>query len=122
MIVNLISVTGWETGNYDAERCNNGGAYWQYAGAVTLSADGQHISIEIEDTSCGDFGQRWSAVVAMPDGTEWCWGCDEVDNVGSSNYDEEEVLSFFHRYGLDLVAWAEAAHEDVGLVACSSLS
>jgi len=54
--MNLLTVTA-SAPAYDPERCNNGGSYFQPSGVVVLYHHG-HLTIEVNDDSCGDFGRR----------------------------------------------------------------
>lgn len=57
-----ITITDIATRNtnpfYDQNKCHNGGGYYQPDVTISLSNGGK---IAIQDTSCGDFGDRYTA-------------------------------------------------------------
>lgn len=62
----IISAWGGQIGNYNPNTCSNGGGYWQYGGGIAFNLNGNLVVIEVEDTSCGDFGTRFSVNVTCP--------------------------------------------------------
>lgn len=59
MNISIISVDAHNTNPfYDPRTCRNGGGYYQPDVTISLSNGG---TIAIQDTSCGDFGDRYSA-------------------------------------------------------------
>lgn len=68
---NIISAWGWATNlAYDPDTASNGGGYWQYAGGIVADVNGQLVTVEVDDLSCGDFGSRIFVDVAA-DGFRW---------------------------------------------------
>ena len=66
----IISAWGNPTNpTYDPDNANNGG-YWQYAGGILADVDGQLVTVEVDDLSCGDFGIR-IYVCVFADGFSW---------------------------------------------------
>ena len=76
----IVSVYG-ENVNfaYSPATCNNGGGYWQPCGVALISLDdGRLVTVEFDDTSCGDLGRRESFSVEV-DGFRWCWNYSTMD-------------------------------------------
>ena len=67
----IVSAWGAQTNpHYDPDTANNGGGYWQFSGGIVVDLNGQLVTIDVDDTSCGDFGSRvYFSVTA--DG--FCW-------------------------------------------------
>ncbi len=56
---NIVSAWGAQTNpHYDPDTANNGGGYWQFSGGIVVDLNGQLVTVEVDDTSCGDFGSR----------------------------------------------------------------
>lgn len=56
---NIVSAWGLPTNpEYDPDTANNGGGYWQFAGGILADISGHLVTVEVNDTSCGDFGAR----------------------------------------------------------------
>ena len=70
-MLSIISAWGWETNpTYTPDFANDGGGYWQFAGGIVVNLNGQLVAVDVDDTSCGDFGSRvYFSVTA--DG--FCW-------------------------------------------------
>ena len=67
----IVSVWGWVTNPaYSPDAANNGGGYWQYTGGIVADVNGQLVTVEVDDSSCGDFGSRIFVDVAA-DGFRW---------------------------------------------------
>ena len=67
----LISAWGCSTNPaYNPDSANNGGGYWQFAGGVVVDLNGRLVTVEVDDTSCGDFGSRRYVDIST-DGFRW---------------------------------------------------
>lgn len=67
----LLSVWGYPTNpEYNPDTANNGGGYWQFAGGIVADIGGKLVTVEVDDTSCGDFGSRYYAGI-FTDGFGW---------------------------------------------------
>lgn len=63
---------------YDPSACCNGGGYWQPSGeCIVRTTGGVVLHVKYEDTSCGDFGDRWSMGISSG-AEEWYLYVDEV--------------------------------------------
>lgn len=85
----ILSVYGENVNSfYSLATCNNGGGYWQPCGVALISLDnGQLVTVEFNDSSCGDFGRRESFSVEV-DGFKWGWNYSDMDGE-YSNTDRE---------------------------------
>ena len=71
VMFNILSAWGWGTNPaYDPDTASNGGGYWQYAGGIVADVNGQLVTVEVDNTSCGDFGSRYYVDV-IADGYHW---------------------------------------------------
>lgn len=71
VMFNILSAWGWATNPaYDPDTASNGGGYWQYAGGIVADVNGQLVTVEVDNTSCGDFGSRYYVDV-IADGYHW---------------------------------------------------
>lgn len=77
---NIVSAWGMPTNpKYDPDTANNGGGYWQFAGGIVGDLNGQLVTVEVDDTSCGDFGSRvYFSVTA--DGFCWRFSAGTMDD------------------------------------------
>lgn len=68
---NIVSVCGMPTNpKYNPDTANNGGGYWQFAGGILADISGHLVTVDIVNTSCGDFGSRYYVDV-LADGYHW---------------------------------------------------
>lgn len=51
--------------DYDPDLCSNGGSYARESFVVDFSSDEHHANLSVDDTSCGDFGSRFSASLTV---------------------------------------------------------
>lgn len=63
-IKNIVTIVN---GDYDPDRCHNGGGYYQPRTKVEFADQSQLV---IDDLSCGEFGSRIYAVYKTAEGTE----------------------------------------------------
>ncbi len=88
--IKMISCWGYAP-EYDVDRCNNGGSYYQPTGGAIFSVGGQLVTVEIDDTSCGDFGSR--VYVSIEDGDHnWCWTTGTMDDASIASRAEEDAI------------------------------
>lgn len=65
---------------YDPRACGTGGGYSQPYGGLTVQVGKEHLCIEVDDTSCGDFGERYSiAVYAIERQMKWSVYFNQMD-------------------------------------------
>ena len=77
---NIVSAWGAQTNlHYNPDTANNGGGYWQYAGGIVADIGGQLCTVEVDDTSCGDFGSRYYVDV-IADGYHWRFSDGTMDD------------------------------------------
>ena len=86
----IVSVYGENVNSaYSPATCNNGGGYWQPCGVALLALNnGQLVTVEYDDLSCGDFGRRESFSVEV-NGFRWGWNYSTMDGAYS---DAPEVI------------------------------
>lgn len=61
--MDIINVTAAVNSGYNPATANNGGGYFQPAGTVTMQTERGIATIDVDDTSCGDFGSRIAILV-----------------------------------------------------------
>lgn len=77
---NIVSAWGAQTNpHYNPDTANNGGGYWQYAGVIVADIGGQLCTVEVDDTSCGDFGSRYYVDV-IANGYHWRFSDGTMDD------------------------------------------
>ena len=77
---NIVSAWGAQTNlHYNPDTANSGGGYWQYAGGIVADIGGQLVTVEVDDTSCGDFGSRYYVDV-IADGYHWRFSDGTMDD------------------------------------------
>ena len=119
MMVNIVSVWGWATSPaYDSDTANNGGGYWQFAGGILADLNGRLVTVEIDDSSCGDFGSR-IYVDIIADGYHWRYA---DGTMGDASIDApEEVADILASaagvLGVDALALVCEAREAANLCA-----
>nr|DAO63234.1 MAG TPA: hypothetical protein [Caudoviricetes sp.] len=93
MNIKLDAVWGTPIGAYNPDTANNGGGYWQfYGGAVFSAENGQVVIVEVQDTSCGDFGTRRQYDISVQDATkalEWYINTGSMDD---ASIDPDETI------------------------------
>lgn len=102
--IEMISCWGYAP-EYEADRCNNGGSYYQPTGGALFSVGGQFVAVEIDDSSCGDFGSR--LYISIDTGTHnWSWTTGTIDDASiATRADEDAILSSISGVlGLDALA------------------
>lgn len=92
MSIRIVSAWGWATNPaYDPDTANNGGGYWQFAGGIVAEINGQLVDVEIDDTSCGDFGSRVYVDIIV-DGYHWRYADGTMDDASIDAPDEVEGI------------------------------
>lgn len=83
----MVSIWGCNVNPfYSADRCNNGGGYWQPCGGCLYDVHGTSVVVEVDDLSCGDFGSRVGVVITDAE-HQWSIsygtmsGADEDDDI-----------------------------------------
>lgn len=108
---NIVSAWGAQTNpHYDPDTSNNGGGYWQFSGGIVVDLNGQLVTVDVDDTSCGDFGSRvYFSVTA--DG--FCWRFSDGTMDDASIDTPEDVLGVLRSIsgvlGVDAEALISAA-------------
>ena len=88
--IEMFSCWGYAP-EYDSDRCNNGGSYYQPTGGALFSVGGQFVAVEIDDTSCGDFGSRVYVSIEA-DTHKWCWTTGTMDDASIATSAEEDAI------------------------------
>lgn len=91
---NIVSAWGLPTNpEYDPDTANNGGGYWQFAGGIVADIFGRLVTVEVDDTSCGDFGSRYFIDVTA-DGFRWRFVGGTMDDAPIDSQKEiDDVLA-----------------------------
>lgn len=91
--IKLDAVWGTPICAYNPDTANNGGGYWQfYGGAIFSAVNGQIVIMEVQDTSCGDFGTRRQYDISVQDATkalEWHVNTGTMDD---ASIDPDETI------------------------------
>lgn len=79
--IKILNVWGKEANEFrNPSTANNGGGYSQPYGGLTVQVGKEHLYIEVDDTSCGDFGERYSiAVYAIERQMKWFIHFNQID-------------------------------------------
>ena len=93
--INLISFWG-DAPEYIAELSNNGGNYYQPCGGALLRIGSQDVVVEIDDTSCGDFGSRILMSIEC-DTHKWVFTFGTMDDASINS--DEELEEIWHSAG-----------------------
>lgn len=102
----VVSAWGWATNPaYDPDTANNGGGYWQFSGGLVAYLNGRLVTVEVDDTSCGDFGSRCYVGISA-DG--FCWRFADGTMDAASIDAPEEVADILDSASgaLGVDAWA----------------
>ena len=91
---NIVSAWGLPTNpEYNPDTANNGGGYWQFAGGILADISGHLITVEVDDTSCGDFGSR-VYIDVIADGYHWRYAGGSMDDASIDAPEEiDDVLA-----------------------------
>ena len=91
---NIVSAWGLPTNpEYDPDTANNGGGYWQFAGGILADISGHLVTVEVDDTSCGDFGAR-VYIDVLADGYHWRYADGSMDDASIDAPEEiDDVLA-----------------------------
>lgn len=88
--INVISFWGYAP-EYVTEFNNNGGSYYQPCGGALLRIGNQYVVVNIDDTSCGDFGSR--VFVNIECNThKWVFTYGTMDDASINSDDELEEI------------------------------
>lgn len=91
--VKLDAVWGTPSGAYNPDTANNGGGYWQfYGGAKFSSANGQIVIIDMQDSSCGDFGTRCQCDITVQNATEALVWYLNMGTMDDASIDSQEII------------------------------
>lgn len=91
--VKLDAVWGTPSGVYNPDTANNGGGYWQfYGGANFAAANGQVIIVDVQDSSCGDFGTRCQYGITVQDATEALVWHLNMGTMDDASIDSQEII------------------------------
>lgn len=93
--LHIVSAWGWETNPYaNAETANNGGGYAQPEGGCVLEVNGDLLTVEVTDTSCGDFGPRISVDIDAPAvQMRWRVNVGTMDDASIDSPDEIDAIA-----------------------------
>ena len=118
--MNIISVSAENINSLYSERtCVDGGGYWQPCGIALIElTNGMLVSVECDNTSCGDFGYRKYYEVAV-DGFMWYWYESNMDGEADTPLERIcEILNSIHGViGVDPVDVLDGAIDAISIVA-----
>ena len=91
--IKLDAVWGTPIGAYNPDTANNGGGYWQFYGGAKFSAvNGQVVIVEVQDTSCGDFGTRLGCDITVQDATGALTWYVNMGTMDDASIDSQEII------------------------------
>ena len=87
--INFISIVSFwgDAPEYDVAYSSNGGSYYQPCGGALLRIGEKDVVVNIDDTSCGDFGSRVNVSIEC-DTHKWVFTFGTMGDA-SINSDEE---------------------------------
>lgn len=103
---------------YTPDTASNGGGYWQFSGGILAEINGQLVTVEIDDSSCGDFGSR-IYVDVVADGFCWRYVDGSMDDASIDAPEEvaDILASASGVLGVDALALVCEAREAADLCA-----
>lgn len=91
--IKLGAVWGTPSGAYNPDTANNGGGYWQfYGGAIFSAVNGQIVFVEVQDSSCGDFGTRLGCDITVQDATKALTWYVNMGTMDDASIDSQEII------------------------------
>ena len=92
-VINTITVISFwgDAPEYDVAYSSNGGSYYQPSGGALLRIGTQDVVVEIDDTSCGDFGKRICASIEC-DTHKWVFTFGTMDDASINSEEELEEI------------------------------
>lgn len=118
--INIISVSAENTNRFfDEATCCTGGGYWQFQGIVLMEiANDTLVSVEIDNTSCGDLGYRKYYEITTDD-LEWYWYDSNMDDAADTPLEDiVEILDSIEGIiGIDPVDLIDVAVDAINTVA-----
>lgn len=92
--IKLDAVWGTPSGAYNPDTANNGGGYWQFNGGAKFSAvNGQVIIVDVQNSSCGDFGTRLYYDITVQDATKALGWFINTGSMDDASIDSEETIA-----------------------------
>ena len=118
--LNIVSVAAENVNaSYNERTCVDGGGYWQPCGTVLMELeDGALVSVECDNTSCGDFGYRKYYEITA-DGFKWRWHESNMDDAADTSLEEiNEILDSIESIlNVDAVGLLDVAIDAIHTVA-----
>lgn len=91
--IKLDAVWGTPSGSYNPDTANNGGGYWQFNGGAIFSAEnGQIVIIDVQNSSCGDFGTRLWYDITVQDAAKALEWHVNVGSMDDASIDPQETI------------------------------
>lgn len=116
----LISFWGEETNSFaNSATANNGGGYSQPSGGMLVELEnGEHITVTVDDMSCGEFGSRIFWSMECSDGREFggCFGTMS-DACIDEEWTDDSLASVSGIYGINAQAMLADALDAVHFAA-----
>ena len=91
--VNPISIVSFwgDAPEYNHDLSSNGGSYYQPSGGALLRIGEQDVVVELDDTSCGDFGSRVRVSVEC-NTHKWAFTFGTMDDASIDTEEELEEI------------------------------
>lgn len=92
-LTNTIAIVSFwgDAQEYNHELSHDGGSYYQPRGGVLLRIGNQCVVVELDDTSCGDFGSRVRVSIEC-DTHKWVFAFGSMDDTSIDTEDELEKI------------------------------
>ena len=116
----LVSFWGCEGNPFaDLATCNNGGGYLQpYGGALWFVPGIGDVLVTYNDTSCGDFGDRWDAQIEIcATGHRWQFGADQIRAAASRRWNHAAHYGVAHAIGINAANLIAHTREAINVAA-----
>lgn len=115
-MLSLVSEMNLNNDFYDANKQNNGGGYYQPCYIYSGTYENKPIEVQIRDTSCGEFGSRYSVEVYYDNTvTEYYYNSmnNHVEEYGNISDDMSDFIYQWCNYWCSYDIKNDVSYEDL---------